>query len=94
VPDILHELAEFGIQAMIHDPIANAEEALHEYGLRLKPLEEFRTLDALVLAVAHKEYVALGSNLLAPVRDGGIFVDVKSVLQPSTVEPRLRYWSL
>jgi len=96
VPDIIRELAEFGIEALVHDPHANADETHHEYGLRLSQLPELRALDALVIAVAHKEYLAMGDKLLAPLRDGGIVVDVKSVLDPQKVtsERRLRYWSL
>ncbi|MBX3192736.1 MAG: nucleotide sugar dehydrogenase [Labilithrix sp.] len=94
VPDILRELAEFGIHALVHDPHASPEETLHEYGFKLSSLEELRALDALVVAVAHEEYVALGDRLFENVRDGGVLIDVKSVFDPARVEPRLRYWSL
>jgi len=94
VPDIIHELAEFGIKAIVHDPIANPKETHHEYGLELAPWSELRELDALVVAVAHDEYVAMGDAVFAPLRDGGIVVDVKSLFSPAKVEPRLRYWSL
>jgi UDP-N-acetyl-D-galactosamine dehydrogenase len=94
VPDIIHELAEFGIKAIVHDPIANAKETHHEYGLELSQWSELRELDALVVAVAHQEYVELGDGIFAPLRDGGIVVDVKSLFTPSKIDPRLRYWSL
>lgn len=94
VPDIIRELAEFGIKAIVHDPVANAKETHHEYGIELSPWEELRELDALVVAVAHDEYVALGDKVFAPLRDGGIVVDVKSLFHPSKLDSRLRYWSL
>ncbi len=95
VPDILKELGEYGIHAMIHDPAANAKEAHHEYGLDLAPLEAFKELDALVLAVSHKEYKAMGAKaLLGFVRDGGVFIDVKSAFEPSDVSRGIRYYSL
>jgi UDP-N-acetyl-D-galactosamine dehydrogenase len=95
VPDILDELREFGIAARVHDPLANAEEAKHEYGLTLSPLEELADLDALIVAVSHKAYVAMGTDkLCARVRPGGIVVDVKSVVEPARVPDGLRYWSL
>ena len=94
VPDIIRELGEFGIEAIIHDPIANPEETLHEYGLELSPWTELRDLDALVVAVAHDEYIAMGDDVFASLRDGGIVVDVKSMFTPSKVDKRLRYWSL
>ena len=95
VPDILTELKQFGINAFIHDPLANPAEATHEYGIKLAALDEFRALDGLILAVSHKEYMALGQDTLtARVRDGGVVVDVKSVLDPSKVDRRVRFWSL
>ncbi len=97
VPDIVRELRQFGIAPMVHDPIANAAEAMHEYGLKLVPVDEMGRLDALVLAVSHKWYLAgLGQPaLLSMVRDGGVLVDVKSVLKPGhTPERSIRYWSV
>jgi len=95
VPDILRELRQFGIDAIVHDPLANAREAMHEYGVRLAPLEEMDRLDALVLAVSHKWYFDLGqARLSGLIRDGGVLADVKSVLVPGLVDRNVRYWSL
>jgi UDP-N-acetyl-D-galactosamine dehydrogenase len=95
VPDILSELHQFGIHALIHDPLASAHEAQHEYGVSLQQLHDFRALDALVLAVAHDEYAALGPERLAScVREGGVLVDVKSAIDPSKLSRKLHYWSL
>ncbi|MBL8611221.1 MAG: nucleotide sugar dehydrogenase [Myxococcales bacterium] len=95
VPDIVTELAQFGIQPLVHDPIANPDEAAHEYGLKLSPMSELTRLDALILAVSHKWYTDRGQReLLASVRDGGVVVDVKSALDPSAVGRGIRYWSV
>ena len=95
VPDILAELRGFGIEAIIHDPVASTPEAMHEYGLKITPLEEFTKLDGLVLAVSHKEYLALGQEkMLGMVRDGGVVADVKSALDPASIPRGIRYWSL
>jgi UDP-N-acetyl-D-galactosamine dehydrogenase len=95
VPDILRELRQFGIEPMVHDPLAHPAEAQHEYGVKLAPVEELSCLDAMVLAVSHKWYLDLGqAKLLSMVRDGGILVDVKSVLEPSRTERGIRYWSV
>jgi UDP-N-acetyl-D-galactosamine dehydrogenase len=95
VPDILRELRQFGIDAVVHDPLANAREAMHEYGVKLAPIEEMDRLDALVLAVSHKWYMDLGqARLSGLIRDGGVLVDVKSVLSPGLVDRGVRYWSL
>jgi UDP-N-acetyl-D-galactosamine dehydrogenase len=95
VPDILHELRQFGIHALVHDPLANASEAMHEYGVKLVPLEEMLELDALVFAVCHKWYLDHGpARLFRQIRDGGVLADVKSALDPAAVDRRIRYWSL
>jgi UDP-N-acetyl-D-galactosamine dehydrogenase len=95
VPDIVNELAQFGIHPLVHDPRACPEESRHEYGLALAPIHDFRALDALILAVAHDEYVAMGAERLAAcVREGGIVADVKSILDPKKLGRRLHYWSL
>jgi UDP-N-acetyl-D-glucosamine/UDP-N-acetyl-D-galactosamine dehydrogenase len=95
VPDILNELKQFGIDAIIHDPIASAPEAVHEYGLKLAALDDFKGLDALIVAVSHKQYIEIGqSKLQSFVKDGGVFVDVKSAFDPAKMERSVRYWSL
>jgi UDP-N-acetyl-D-galactosamine dehydrogenase len=95
VPNIITELKEFGINAIIHDPHATKAEALHEYGLNLSSLEEFRALDGVVFAVSHKWYMDMGiDKITASLRDGGVFVDVKSVYDASKMKRGIRYWSL
>jgi UDP-N-acetyl-D-galactosamine dehydrogenase len=96
VPDIIHELEEFGIEAKLHDPYADPAETRHEYQLGLTPLEELKDLDALILAVSHKQFVDQPlSFLLDRVKPGGVLVDVKSALDPSKLPAsRVSYWSL
>jgi UDP-N-acetyl-D-galactosamine dehydrogenase len=95
VPDILGELRSFGISPLVHDPLASPAEALREYGLKLTSITEMVGLDALVLAVSHKWYLGLGqAGIQAMVRDRGVLVDVKSVLDPSRMERKIRYWSV
>jgi UDP-N-acetyl-D-galactosamine dehydrogenase len=95
VPDIVKELRQFGIDPLVHDPLASPPEAMHEYGLRLSPLEEMSRLDAMVLAVSHRWYLDLGqARLTGMLRDGGVMVDVKSALDPAKMDRGQRYWSL
>ncbi|MCC6337622.1 MAG: nucleotide sugar dehydrogenase [Myxococcales bacterium] len=96
VPDILRELTEFGVQAMLHDPYADPEDTRHEYGLSLTKLEELVNLDALILAVSHKQFVGNPvSWFVDRVRPGGVLVDVKSALTPAEVPAgRVSYWCL
>ncbi len=95
VPDIVRELASFGIEALIHDPLADPRKAAAEHGLTLAPLERFRHLDAVVLAVPHRVFLQLGeANLAAMLTGSGILIDVKSVLDASSFGGGLVYWSL
>jgi len=95
VPDILSELQAFGVRPLVHDPMADPEEARHEYGVSLSPIEAFGDLDALILAVPHRSYLTpdLGGFACA-LRPGAILADVKSVLTPGDWQEKARYWSL
>ncbi|HEX3501476.1 MAG TPA: nucleotide sugar dehydrogenase [Stellaceae bacterium] len=95
VPDIVAELRAFGIEALVHDPLADAGEAKHEYGLELRPLSALRDLDGLVLAVPHREFRADGfAAALATLAPGGVLIDVKSVIDRASVPAGIAYWSL
>jgi UDP-N-acetyl-D-galactosamine dehydrogenase len=94
VPDILTELKTFGIKPVAHDPLAVASDVSHEYGLEMSKLPQFKELDALILAVPHRQYLEKPAKLNSMLRDGGIFVDIKSAIDPKTIQGNLRYWSL
>jgi UDP-N-acetyl-D-galactosamine dehydrogenase len=95
IPDIVAELATFGIEAMVHDPLGDPREAHEEYKIEITPLDKLRDLDALILAVAHREYIANPASIYERVRDGGVVIDVKSALPISLKPPRgIRLWSL
>jgi UDP-N-acetyl-D-galactosamine dehydrogenase len=95
IPDIVKELAEFGVEAMVHDPLGNREEAFEEYGIQLHDLAEFRNLDGLIVAVAHKDYLDRGQAALVDmISDGGVLIDVKAALDPHAMQRGVAYWSL
>lgn len=95
VPDIVAELQDFGIEPLVHDPGADADEAMHEYGIPLVPLERFRDLDGVVYAVSHTEYTELGADgIAAMLTSPGAIADVKSALDPASLPETLVYWSL
>jgi UDP-N-acetyl-D-galactosamine dehydrogenase len=93
-PDIVRELRGFGIEPLIHDPLADPDQARREFGIEITGLESFRDLDALILAVSHSAYLDDRERLLAMLRPGGVFVDLKSAFAPSGIRSDLRYWSL
>jgi len=95
VPDIVAELRSFGIQAMVHDPMADAVEALHEYGIDLTDVEDFKNLDAVVYAVPHILFKQRGSEFIfGMLANGGVLIDVKSVVDPRAIPKHASYWSL
>ena len=97
VPDIINELKEYGIQVVVHDPLAEHEEAVGEYGLRLSSWDQLKQLDCIILAVAHREYLRMSvPELLKPLRKqrNNVVVDVKSVLSPETLPGSVKYWRL
>ncbi len=81
VPDIVGELREYGCSVEVHDPIADEDEALDEFGLSLVAFDDLRELQALVLAVAHERFLeALQGQIEALLAPNGVIIDVKSVL--------------
>ncbi|OPL16915.1 MAG: hypothetical protein AVO38_06975 [delta proteobacterium ML8_D] len=96
VIDIVHEFREYGIEPMIHDPLADQKETESMYGIRL--LRDLpANVDAVVLAVAHKTYAEAGvsaiKDMLTP--DRGVVIDVKNFYHPDDFkEKTIRYWRL
>jgi UDP-N-acetyl-D-galactosamine dehydrogenase len=96
VIDVVRELRSFGANVLVHDPIASSAECEHEYGVALTPWEELPRASAIVAAVTHTEYLAMGveglSDKLVP---GGVFTDVKSAYDvDSLVASGARPWRL
>jgi UDP-N-acetyl-D-galactosamine dehydrogenase len=94
VPDIIAELRSYGIEPIVQDPLADAAEAKHEYGLELSPPARFQDLDATILAVPHKAYLEDTGALFRSLKAGGIFIDVKSAIDRGRVPQEIAYWSL
>jgi UDP-N-acetyl-D-galactosamine dehydrogenase len=96
VVDIVHELESYGVETYLHDPLANVDEAKHAYGLGLLTWEELPKADAIILAVAHDQYIQMDlKHLLRKVIHGGSFIDVKSKFDRCVMEGEgLRVWRL
>jgi UDP-N-acetyl-D-glucosamine/UDP-N-acetyl-D-galactosamine dehydrogenase len=95
VPDVVAELRYFGIEPLLHDPLADTHEVEQEYGIHLVDWQELSDLDGLILAVSHRSYLETPlSQLLSCIRSGGVLMDVKSILDPTTLPSDLHYWSL
>ena len=79
VADIVHELQSYGVDVHVYDPLADAGEAEHEYGIKLETWDSLPKADALIAAVPHKQVLAMSLNdFQSKLNDGGCFIDVKS----------------
>jgi UDP-N-acetyl-D-galactosamine dehydrogenase len=96
VIDVIRELAEFGVETFVHDPQADPDETLHEYGIRLCSWEKLPAADALILAVAHKGFVEMPPEaFLEKIVRQGCLVQVKPVLDPAAFRREgIRVWRL
>jgi UDP-N-acetyl-D-galactosamine dehydrogenase len=96
VADLIAELAAYGLEVHVHDPVADAGEAAHEYGIRLEAWDELPRAELVVLAVPHRSLVQRPvSDYASRAAPGAVFVDVKSRFERHTLEAqRFRVWKL
>lgn len=86
VIDIISELNTYGVEVFVHDPSANGDEAKREYGIGLTAWESLPQADAVVFAVAHKQYKNLRpADLRGCIKAGGGVIDVKAILEPGAI---------
>ncbi len=87
VAEVVEELKDFGCDVYVHDPLAAPEQALYEYGITLNEWGQLpQNADAIVAAVPHAEYTNQPVvSLLAPLKPGGVFIDIKSAYSPEAI---------
>lgn len=87
VIDIINELESYGIKVQVHDPISDPYEAEHYYGVKLTAWENLEKADALVFAVAHRNYRELEADAISEVANAGsVVIDVKSIFRQDLIE--------
>ena len=90
VIDIVRELRDFGVRVDVTDPLIGAEEARAEYGLELTAAPDAGAYDGVILAVAHRDFLAMGAERIRALgRPGAVLFDVKAVLPASASDLRL-----
>ena len=90
VVDVIAALRDYGIVVDVHDPWVDADEARHEYGLELIETPQPGNYDAVVLAVAHRQFVELGSAAIRAFgKPESVLFDVKAMLPLDAVDDRL-----
>ncbi len=95
--DIVKELNEYGIEPLIYDPIADAEEAKKLYGTTLSEAEKIKNMDAVIVAVAHDEFLGLSVMDIDKFYRAGqkVIIDIKGIFDKSKFEAAgYTYWRL
>lgn len=95
--DIVNELREYGISPVVTDPVADRDEAKRLYGLSFDDMNSIKNMDAVILAVSHKEFSALTENDIASMFGSGekVLIDVKGILDRAYYEKAgYIYWRL
>ena len=87
VVDIYSTLLEYTTDITVYDPWANPEHVAHEYGLKITNTLPTGKYDAVILAVAHKEFLDLDVKSL--VGEEGVIYDVKGILPRDIIDARL-----
>lgn len=96
VIDIIRELEDYGITVQVSDPLADPEEALRVYGVSLVPFEKLKLAEAVVVAVAQKDYRKLSAGDIRSILNGSpLLVDVKGIYdRRAIIEAGIRLWRL
>lgn len=90
VIDMVHELRDYGLNVVIHDPTAHADEVMHEYGETLAETLPEELFAAVIVAVAHQAFMTLGAKGLRKLcLPHGVLFDVKSLLAREDSDGRL-----
>lgn len=96
VIDIIRELEGYGVQLQVSDPMADGEEARHEYGVALTPLDRLLPASAVIVAVAHQAYRGMTPDQLAALTLGRpVVLDVKGIFdRQALADAGIRLWRL
>ena len=96
VIDVIRELTSYGVTVSVHDPVAKADEAQHEYGVTLADWDALPPADAVVAAVAHSAYRAPPfDGFTSKLKPGGLVIDVKCQMDAAALrKDGFRIWRL
>jgi UDP-N-acetyl-D-galactosamine dehydrogenase len=95
VIDVVNRLTELGHDVTVHDPLADPEEARHEYDIALAPDALSGSYDLVVVAVPHREYAGMSDDkLTALIADGGLLADLKNLFGDRVLPELVSRWTL
>jgi UDP-N-acetyl-D-galactosamine dehydrogenase len=94
--DVINELRNYGVDVLVHDPVASAADARHEYGIELVSWEDLPVADAIVAAVPHRQFLARdAADYARKLVPHGCFSDVKAVFDAAKLRAAGAYvWRL
>ncbi len=89
VIDVIRELQSYGVTVHVHDPVAGAMDAWHEYGIELRSWDDLPRANAIVAAVPHDELVTRPmDHVVSKLVPGGVYVDVKCTADAKELRAR------
>jgi UDP-N-acetyl-D-galactosamine dehydrogenase len=96
VIDIYKELQNYHIEPLVHDPLADPQQALHEYGITLQTLEQIDNVEAVIIAVSHTDYQTLPiETLIHKIKGAPLLIDVKNMISADQIhQHHLNVWKL
>ncbi|MDJ0883813.1 MAG: nucleotide sugar dehydrogenase [Desulfobacterales bacterium] len=97
IVDIIKELQDYGMNVLVHDPLADPEEAHRYYDIQLVSRAHIHHADAVILAVRHDAYIEDGLAAMMPMLNPAyrLLLDIKAVFDPAEAEAMdIRYWRL
>lgn len=95
VADLVTALKGFGITVDVADPVADPDDVRRRLGIELVPMDHLRAADAVILAVPHRCFTERGWSIVETLAGrSGLVMDVKSVLDRSTMPAGITLWRL
>lgn len=96
--DIVQELNDYGVNPLIYDPVADVDEANHEYKITFNKLEEMKNLDAVIFAVSHDEFAKFDINFINKLYkdlNKRVIIDIKGIFDKNElIRNNYIYWCL
>jgi UDP-N-acetyl-D-galactosamine dehydrogenase len=95
VIDVIRELQDYGINVQVNDPLADPEEVENEYDIDLIAFDDLIPAAAVVVAVAHQQYLDTPVEAYRELMNGSVFIDVKGVFSPEAIQAQgMQVWRL
>lgn len=97
VIDIINDLKDYGIEVLVYDPVADKQEALEEYKIQLNSIDELKSVDAVICAVAHNDFKQISIDQLTSMYndDKKVLIDIKGLYNKADLDKsEFIYWRL